>query len=155
LHDEAVLERRLPSGRSLVLRTDPAGEEIEIRGARGELDLRIVLTDTGPVVMLQGARLEVESPDVAFRCRTFAVKTSGDLRLESEAQVRIDADELVAKTEHDIKLNGAYIRLNCTPDEQRVASPPALANPSPASPASHALAHPVSAEPHEEKPEPR
>jgi hypothetical protein len=113
---EHRLERRLPSGRSLHLRTDATGEEIELRSARGELDLRIVLTDAGPVVTLRCARLEVESPDVAFRCHNFDVQTTGDLRLKSEGQVAIQADELRATTEHDIHLNGAYVRLNCTPD---------------------------------------
>ncbi len=120
--DDHLLERRLPSGRVLTLRTDAAGEEIEIRSARGELDVRIVLGDTAPVVTLRGARLEVESPDVAFRCRNFDVKTSGDLTLSSERGVRIEADELRAKTEHDIHMNGAYIRLNCT-DEAQIPLP--------------------------------
>jgi len=116
------LERRLPSGRSLVLRLgdpgDPerAGEEIEIRSARGDLELRITLTDAGPVVSLRAARLEVESPDVAFRCRTFDVQTTGTLSLASEAEVRVAADEVRVETAHDIHLNGAFIRLNCTAD---------------------------------------
>jgi len=89
------LERRLPSGRSLVLRLgdpgDPerAGEEIEIRSARGDLELR---------------------------CRTFDVQTTGTLSLASEAEVRVAADEVRVETAHDIHLNGAFIRLNCTAD---------------------------------------
>jgi hypothetical protein len=108
-----VIERRLPSGRSLVLRIDGAGEEIEIRSARGELDLRITLTDAGPVVSLRGARLEVESPDVAFRCRTFDVQATEALTLASEREVRVVADEVRMETQRDIHLNGAFIRLNC------------------------------------------
>ena len=114
--ETGVVERRLPSGRSVVLRIDGAGEEIEIRSARGEVDVRITLTDAGPVVSLRGARLELEAPDVSVRCNTFDVHATETLSLSSERDVRIEADELRAKTEHDVHLNGAFIRLNCTAD---------------------------------------
>lgn len=114
--ETGVVERRLPSGQSVVLRIDGAGEEIEIRSARGEVDVRITLTDAGPVVSLRGARLELEAPDVSVRCNTFDVHATETLSLSSERDVRIEADELRAKTEHDVHLNGAYIRLNCTAD---------------------------------------
>ncbi len=113
---ERQLERQLPSGRSLVLRTDPAGEELEIRSRRGEVEVRIVLTDAGPVVTLRGGRLEMESPAVTFRCESFDVQASSEVNLTSQGEVRIAADQLRARTQQDIHLNGAYIRLNCTPE---------------------------------------
>jgi hypothetical protein len=113
---EPIFERRLASGGLLHLRTSDKGEELELRSARGDLDLRIVLTEAGPVVSLRCARLDVESPEVAFRCDTFDVQAKGDVRIASEREVAITADELRAKTERDIHLNGAYVRINCTPD---------------------------------------
>lgn len=115
---EPIFERRLASGGLLHLRTSEQGEELELRSARGDLDLRIVLTAAGPVVSLRCARLDVESPEVAFRCDTFDVQAKGDVRLASEREVSITADELRAKTERDIHLNGAYVRINCDPDLQ-------------------------------------
>lgn len=112
---ETLVEKRLPSGRSVTLRIEGAEEAIEVRSAQGEVDVRIVLTDAGPVVSLRGARLELESPDVAVKCNRFEVQAEEDLRLRSARDVHIDADELHAKTERDIHLNGAYIRLNCSP----------------------------------------
>ncbi len=123
-----LLERRLPSGRSMVVRMDSEGEQIEIRSPAGELDLRIVLTSAGPVVTLRGARLEVDSAEVAFRCRTFDVHATERLRVSSEGEVQIAADEMRLTAEHDIHLNGAYLRLNCTADE---ASPEGAALPAP------------------------
>jgi hypothetical protein len=111
-------ERRLASGGSLHLRTRANGEELELRSAKGDLELHIVLTAAGPVVSLRCARLEVESPEVAFRCDTFDVEAKRDVRLASEREVTITADELRAKTERDIHLNGAYVRINCDPDLQ-------------------------------------
>jgi hypothetical protein len=106
-HSE-VVSRVLPSGRTLVLRIGAEGEDLEIRSPEGALDLRITLTDAGPVVSLRGARVEVDAADVAVRCRDFDVQASGN--------VRFGAEELRAETTRDIHLNGAFIRLNCTAD---------------------------------------
>jgi hypothetical protein len=105
-----TIERRLPSGRSLVLRAGPFQEEIEIRSQQGDIDLVITLTEAGPVVLLRSARLDVDSPEIALRCRRFSVSAAEEVRLE--------ADEVRVQTEHDIHLNGAFVRLNCTPDAE-------------------------------------
>jgi hypothetical protein len=119
-HSE-IVKRALPSGRTLVLRIGSAGEDIEIRSAEGALDLRITLTDAGPVVSLRGARVEVDAADVAIRCHDFDVQASGDVRLRSEREVRFEAEDLRAETTRDIHLNGAFIRLNCTADGETEA----------------------------------
>jgi hypothetical protein len=149
-HSE-VVERTLPSGRTLVLRIGSAGEDIEIRSAGGDLDLRITLTDAGPVVALRSARVEVDTADVAFRCRDFDVQASGTARFA--------ADELRAETKRDIHLNGAFIRLNCTPEGEAEAQAlmaqvaaqqgalPAAGDPCGALDASHPAAHPAPPEP--------
>ncbi|MFT3765656.1 MAG: hypothetical protein QM820_09090 [Minicystis sp.] len=121
LPDTETIERVLPSGRSLVLKVGGDGEEIEIRGAGGDLDLRIILTDAGPVVSLRGARVEVDSADVAVRCRNFDVEATGSVRVASNQEVRIEADEVRTETKRDIHLNGAFIRLNCTTDGEAEA----------------------------------
>src|SRR5579859_547084 len=63
-------ERNLPSGRSVVVRVDGGKEELEVRSPNGDVEVRITLTDAGPVVSVRGARLELESPDaVSVNCR--------------------------------------------------------------------------------------
>jgi len=116
-----IVKRVLPSGRTLVLRIGSAGEDIEIRSAEGALDLRITLTEAGPVVSLRGARVEVDVADIAVRCRNFDVQASGDVRLASEREVRFEAEDLRAETTRDIHLNGAFIRLNCTAEGEAEA----------------------------------
>jgi hypothetical protein len=103
--DPEILTRALPSGRTLVLSAGRAGEEIVFRSAGGDVDLRITLTDAGPVISMRGARVEVDAPDVAFRCHDFAVQAN---------EVRVEAKE-------DIHLNGAFIRLNCTAEGEAEA----------------------------------
>lgn len=90
-------QRTLPSGRSVVLRVGDT-EELEIRSPDGEVEVRIVLTDAGPVVRLRAARLEMETTEsVDIRCRDFNVR----------------ADEMRVKTDGDIHMNATVIRLNC------------------------------------------
>lgn len=116
-----TVERALPSGRTLVIRAGGAGEEIELRSTGGDVDLRITLTDSGPVISLRGARVEVDSPDVAVRCNTFDLQATGAVRLASDQEVRIDAGEMRTETKRDIHLNGAFIRLNCTAEGEAEA----------------------------------
>jgi len=103
--DLQILKRALPSGRTLVLSAGRGGEEIVLRSSGGDVDLRITLTDAGPVISMRGARVEVDAADVAFRCHDFAVQAN---------EVRIEAKE-------DVHLNGAFIRLNCTAEGEAEA----------------------------------
>ena len=73
-------------------------EELEIRTAEGELEVRVTLTEAGPVIQLRGALLEVASPDaVPFRCRRFEVPADDGLELKSGGDAGILARELRVK----------------------------------------------------------
>jgi hypothetical protein len=111
---DGAAERLFPSGRSVRVKVGPGGEELEVRSPQGEVEVQILLTDTGPVVRLRGARLEVESPDVvAVNCRRLEVRAAEDVHLHSDDQVTITGRELRMRTEGDIRADGAVIRLNC------------------------------------------
>ena len=117
---------RLPSGRSVVVRTAQGQEELEIRTAEGELEVRITLTEAGPVIQLRGTRLEVESPDaVLFHCRQFEVHAAERLDLQSEGNAGIMARELRVKTEGDVRIDGDVIRLNCEQSGSALGEEPA------------------------------
>lgn len=109
-----VSQRDLPSGRSVVVRVDGVQEQIELRSAEGAVEVRIVMTDDGPVVSLTGGRLEVNTPDtVAFNCKNFEVNASEKAHIASGGPVRVTGQELRVLTDNDVHLNGAFIRLNC------------------------------------------
>jgi hypothetical protein len=111
---EPSKERRLPSGRSVVVKLEDGREELEIRSPQGEVEVRITLTESGPVVNLRGGRLEMEAADtVAIQCRRFEVQTTEGTDLTSSGDVQITGRELKVKTENDIHMNGEVIRLNC------------------------------------------
>ena len=106
-------EKSLPSGRSVVVRVDGGREELEVRSPSGDVEVRITLTEAGPVVSLRGARLELESPDaVAINCRKFEVNTTEGTELKSAGAVRIEGQEMNLRTEDDMRLKGKIIHLN-------------------------------------------
>src|SRR5262249_12082466 len=47
---EPATEQLLPSGRSVIVKTADGREELEIRSPRGEMEVHVTLTETGPVV---------------------------------------------------------------------------------------------------------
>lgn len=106
--------RLLPSGRSVIVRLSRGCEELEVRSPDGMVEVQILLTEQGPVVRLAGARLELESPDsIAVRCRHFEVHSREETTLHSDGAVRLTGQELRARTQGDIHLDGEYILLNC------------------------------------------
>ena len=107
-------ERFLPSGRSVLVKITSAGEELQIRSPRGDVEIRITLGEGGPVVHLSGARLELETPDtLALHCRHLEVDTAESIDLKSGGNLQLSGQEMRVQTTGDIHLNGDVIRLNC------------------------------------------
>ena len=114
--EPAAFERPLPSGRTLVVRAGAGGEELEVRDRGGALELSISLTESGPMVRIRAARIALESPEtISLQCRRFEVDATEAVQLQSGGEVRIGAREMRVRTEADVHLDGAMIRLNCDP----------------------------------------
>ncbi|WP_406695660.1 hypothetical protein V5E97_32110 [Singulisphaera sp. Ch08] len=114
--EPAAFERPLPSGRTLVVRVGAEGEELEVRDRGGALELSISLTEAGPMVRIRAARIALESPEtISLQCRRFEVDATEAVQLQSGGEVRIGAREMRVRTEADVHLDGAMIRLNCDP----------------------------------------
>ena len=113
--NETSLARQLPSGRTVSVRTADGREEIEIRSAGGEMEVRIVLTPQGPVLQLRGARLEIDSTDtVAVNCRSFEVKAADGVKIQAAGDIDVSgAGELRMKTSGQTFIDGDYVNLNC------------------------------------------
>jgi hypothetical protein len=123
----------LPSGRSVSFVAEGGREELVVRSAQGEMELKITLTKDGPVLSLSGARLEINSTDaVSVNCRAFEVNASEGVRLRTAGDVAIAASgELRAKTGGKIHLDGEMVNLNSGdrtgyPDEQTALATQAL-----------------------------
>jgi hypothetical protein len=106
--------RALPSGRSVTLRIGPDQEEIELRSPDGEVEVRITLTEQGPVVQLRAARLELAAADeVRVECERFAIQARQSVNLQTEGDVSISAEgDLETRTQGETHINGKMIYLN-------------------------------------------
>jgi len=105
----------LPSGRTLVVKARDHEEEIEVRSSGGEVEVRIVLTEQGPILRLRGARLEIDSSDtVAVNCRRFEVNASQGVQLSTAGDVAVRSDaEIRLKSGRETFIDGDYVNLNC------------------------------------------
>jgi len=105
----------LPSGRRIALLADGDREQLEVRSADGRIELRVVLTDAGPVVSLSGAKLELHSTDsVSVRCRSFEVEALDDLRLRAAGDIELGSESQIrARAAGQAFIDGDYVNLNC------------------------------------------
>jgi hypothetical protein len=113
---EARDERKLylDQGRTLKLARDGSQQLVEIRAASGQLELRIKLTDEGPVLQMEAVRVAVTTEEAfEIKCKTFSVEasqdtiiqTGGELKMKAEGEIQLDSPE-------DIRLRGKIIWLN-------------------------------------------
>jgi hypothetical protein len=105
----------LSGGRTLSVAPGAASDElVEFRSAAGLLELRVRLTPDGPVLQLEGVKVQLKAADaVSVDCKRFevhasdgvAVKTEGTLELHSEQEARLSSPE-------DVRVVGKVIWLN-------------------------------------------
>lgn len=95
----------LQGGRTLVLA--PVGEDdlIEVRAPSGTVEIRLRITDDGPVLELESVRLSLRAArSVDVEASEFNV-SADEISLTGKADVRIDADGDVVVTGETIRLN--------------------------------------------------
>jgi hypothetical protein len=113
--EEVTDEREvyLRDGRKLVVSEQGADQLVEIRNESGMLEVRIRLTEEGPVLQMESARLslkatevvEIESSRVSIKGTEKRELTGGDVRVLGEK----DAER---KTEGEVHVVGTMIYLN-------------------------------------------
>ena len=106
---------RLPSGRTISVKTDEHGEKIQIHSLDGELEVCVMLTEQGPVLRLSGARLQIDSNDaISVNCRRFDLTASEGVHLHSGKEVKLQSDgEIRMKSAQQTFIDGDYVNLNC------------------------------------------
>ena len=114
--DETSDERTvyLERGRTLTIASQGSGETIEIRSSSGQAELRIRMTEEGPVLQLDGVKLEITAEEsVAVRCQEFTVDAEKSVNITSRAGVRVvSAEEVNIESEADVRVKGEKIWLN-------------------------------------------
>jgi hypothetical protein len=83
----------LQHGRVLTVQPAGDGELVEIRSVSGALELRIQLTEDGPVLQLEGARISLKAAEsVDVECKTFHVSADADVRIEAKGDVYVQGE---------------------------------------------------------------
>ena len=103
----------LRDGRKLVVSEQGGESLVEVRGASGMLEVRIRLTEQGPVLQMDSARLqlraseavEIESAKVAIRGAEQVEVSGGSVKVAGEEDVEVDA-------KRDVRVTGKMIWLN-------------------------------------------
>jgi hypothetical protein len=99
----------LPSGRLLKLIEGGRGDLLEIRSPDGRVELSVRLTEDGPVLVFESAKLDVRSMgDVQVACETFSVRASEGIEMRTQGEVRV-------RGAGDVHVDGDNVLLNCGP----------------------------------------
>lgn len=96
-----------PSRREVTLDFADSRGSIEIRSPEGVVELRITLTEQGPVLSVSAASIRLEAVDtLALSCRRFEVDAQEAMTLKSAGQIQLAA-------KHALQMNGEQLFLNC------------------------------------------
>jgi len=111
-HEDAQ-EVYLRDGRKLVVSEQGRDQLVEIRSESGMLELRIKLTEDGPVLQMESVKLslkaaesvEIESKRVAITASEQVAVCGGEVKVSGEEDVKIDA-------KNEVRVVGKMIYLN-------------------------------------------
>ena len=106
---EETSDRReiyLREGRTLSVDQSGADELVEIRSSSGQVELRIKLTEEGPVLQMESARLQIKATEsVEIESKRVEIRATETLQLASDNEIKADA-------EGEVRVNGKMIYLN-------------------------------------------
>ncbi len=111
---EGEREVYLRDGRTLVIKEAGRDQLVEIRAESGVVELRIQLTEQGPVLQMEAVRLQlkateavqIESPRVEIKGSEQLALHGGEVSVEAEKDVRVEGKE------GDVRVIGTKIFLN-------------------------------------------
>jgi hypothetical protein len=113
--EEVTDERELylKDGRKLVVSESGSDQLVEIRGSSGMLELRIKLTEQGPVLQMESLRLQLKATE-AVEIESPRVEIKGSERVEvSGGQVKVTGEEDVnVEAKGEVRVVGKMIYLN-------------------------------------------
>ncbi|HEX4423510.1 MAG TPA: hypothetical protein VH165_36625 [Kofleriaceae bacterium] len=96
----------LREGRTLSIEGAGRDELVEIRSSSGQVELRIRLTEDGPVLQMESVRLNLKAAEsVEIEAKRVEIKATETLQLASNDEIKVDA-------EGEVRVNGKMIYLN-------------------------------------------
>ncbi len=106
---EETSDRReiyLREGRTLSVEAAGADELVEIRSSSGQVELRIKLTEEGPVLQMESVKLQMKASEaIEIESKRVEIKATETLQLASDNEIKVDG-------EGEVRVNGKMIYLN-------------------------------------------
>lgn len=113
---EEVSEERevfLRDGRKLVVTDQGADQLVEIRNESGMLELRIKLTEEGPILQMESVRLQLKaSESVQIESQRVEIKGTEQVEVSGGAIKVTGEEEVSVDSKGDVKVVGKMIFLN-------------------------------------------
>jgi hypothetical protein len=96
----------LREGRMLSIEESGGEELVEIRSSSGLVEVRIKLTEEGPVLQMESVRLQLKAAEaIEIESKRVDIKATETLQLESDNEIKADA-------KGEVRVNGKMIYLN-------------------------------------------
>ena len=91
-----------------------ADDVVELRAPSGMLELRIRLTEEGPVLQVEGVKVAIKAAEaVSVDCKTFEVRAEEGVKLHSDGQLDVSSEkEMKINSTDEIRVVGKMIHLN-------------------------------------------
>jgi hypothetical protein len=104
----------LSGGRTLTVTPEAGGDVVELRNPSGLLELRVRMTEDGPVLQVEGMKVAIKAADaVSVECKTFEVKTEEGMKLHSGGGLEVTSEqEMKITSTDDVRVLGKIIHLN-------------------------------------------
>ena len=104
----------LAHGRMLTVNSANGEQIVEIRGSSGLIELRVKITEEGPVLLLEGVRISLsaaETVDVA--CKQFNVNASQSIEMKSQGGIQVSGEgDVRVQANGEVRVKGEMIYLN-------------------------------------------
>ena len=104
----------LAHGRRLTVDSVGGEQVVEIRGASGAVELRVKITDEGPVLLVEAVRIALKAADaVDIDCTRFRVSASQSIELASQGPVQVTGGaDVGVNANGEVHVKGEMIYLN-------------------------------------------
>ena len=104
----------LNHGRTVQVRHDSTDDIVEIRSESNELEIRVRITEEGPVLQLEGVRLQLQAAEaIQVQCKQFSIDASESFSVATAGKAHIQSEEeLQIESSADVRIQGKMIYLN-------------------------------------------
>ena len=105
---------QLDSGRQIIVHSDEKEELIQIVEPKGEIVMTVRMTDSGPVITVRGAHLEIKSTEsITLEAKEIKIRAEKNASVKSNGSLEVDsAKKMDIHSDDEIRLDGKMIHLN-------------------------------------------